>query len=192
VPYFLAALAICVLALVHLWLLGAREAHLVRSVSIGAPAPTVFDLIGQIDRLPEWRLTRTSLPRALWLSELSSWGEQVPAADRACPNKGGGNDQVQFRSIKNRESGYRHASRALRYESVFRLTPFSHRPGCHLVWDVRYRLLRPVDAIMSPWVAAQETGAGMEVSLQAIRRVAESVAERPTWQKPRAFQAGAG
>jgi hypothetical protein len=45
---------------------------------------------------------------------------------------------------------------------------------------------------MSPWVAAQETGAGMEVSLQAIRRVAESVAERPTWQKPRAFQAGAG
>jgi len=192
VPYFLATLAFCVLALAHLWLLGAREARLVRSVSIGAPVETVFDLIVQIDRLPEWRLTRTSLPRALRLSELSSWGEQVPAADRASPNKGGGNDQVQFRSIKNRESGYRHASRALRYESVFRLTPLTHRPGCHLAWDVRYRLLRPVDAILSPWVAATETGPGMEVSLQAIRCMAESVVERPTWQKPRAFQAGAG
>ena len=138
-PYLLATLAFCVLALAHLWLLGAREAHLVRSVSIGAPVETVFDLVGQVDRLPEWRLTRTSLPRALRISELSSWGEQVPAADRASPNKGGSSDQVQFRSIKNRESGYRHASRALRYESVFRLTPFSHRPGCHLAWDVRYR-----------------------------------------------------
>ena len=40
------------------------------------------------------------------------------------------------------------------------------------------RLLRPVDAILSPWVAATETGPGMEVSLQAIRRMAESVATR--------------
>ena len=41
----------------------------VRSVSIGAPVETVFDLVVQVDRLPEWRLTRTSLPRALVPSE---------------------------------------------------------------------------------------------------------------------------
>ena len=187
-PYLLVVVAATVGAIAYLWLQGLREVRLVRSVRISAPVEIVFDLVSQVDRLPEWRLRRPELPGTLRSLALSCWGEYIPTSDRMYWHKGQPKDLVQFRSVANREFGYRHASRAVCYESVFRITPLRDETGCHLSWDVRFQLFRPVDAICNRWIAAEETGPQMEVSLQAIRNVAESVAKRPAWQKAHATE----
>jgi Polyketide cyclase / dehydrase and lipid transport len=190
VPYLLVVVAATVGAIAYLWFQGSREVRLVRSVRISAPVEIVFDLVSQIDRMPEWRLRRPDLPRSLRTSALSCWGEQIPTSDRMYWQKGQPKDLIQFRTVANCESGYRHASRAVRYESVFRITPLRDETGCHLSWDVRFQLFRPVDVICNQWLAAEETGPQMEVSLQAIRNLAESVTKRPAWQKAHLSETG--
>ena len=162
--------------------LAVRQVRLVRVVQMAAPPETVFDLVSQIEYMPEWKLRSRSLPRIFCPAALTSWGECIQPRDRLCLGYAPDSESLQLRSIPGREFGYRRASRgAVRYESVFRVAPAYNDVDTELRWEVHYTLLRTVD-LLNPWSTRKAAWRAMDESVEAIRVLAESLASKPTWQ----------
>ena len=170
-----------------------RSTRLVRSVGIRAPADSVFHVVANVDRVPEWYRRPQRLP--LGLTVLSRWGEHVPPAWRASSGSSG-RDEIRIRSINNREFAYACRNpQGLSYECVFRIA--SKDRECSLTWELRYQNPRVLDAVFNRVLIAQAIGDVMARSLETIRRLAETIEVAaafqrqsitevvPLWEQPR-------
>jgi hypothetical protein len=160
-----------------------RETRVVRSIRIRTTPSLVFDVVGHVDRVPEWYRQSRWLPRALAPASLARWGEHIPSSWRLenCSSTPASNE-IQIRWARNREFGYRYESRTgVSYESLFRIS--SKDRECTLTWDLRYRTHRWLDALYNRAVTEKRTSETMGASLHTIRRLAESTAAPKSWQR---------
>jgi hypothetical protein len=172
-----------VAGLVALRFFGTRQVRLVRITRVAAPPQTVLDLVNQIDHMPEWYLPPGTLPRWLRAARFSVWGSTIQPRERLGWSSDPSRDPLQVRTIHGREFGYRRcALGALRYESVFRVTPAINAVETQLRWEIHYQLLRTVDAL-NPWFMRNAVWRVMDESIESIRKLSESVVDKPGWQK---------
>jgi len=168
--YALSLLGLFAAAMFGLRIVHPRETRMVLSAVIDLPASTVFEVIGDLNRLPSWGRHPHWLPRPLRISTMSRWGEHVPMEQRPACGHHSAPEEIRIRCLQNRELGYqslRH--RAVDFESTFRLTPDSGK--CQLTWEVRYQTHRLPD-ILGGRRIANAARASMASSLEYIQRLA--------------------
>lgn len=168
--YALSLLLLCAAAIISRRLLHPRETRMVQSAVIELPASTVFEIIGDLRRLPSWGRHPRWLPRPLRLSTMSRWGEQLLLEERSSSSRGIAPEEIRIRCIANQEFGYQSLRRhGLNFESIFRLAADSGK--CRLTWEVRYQTRRLAD-ILGGKTIADAARASMASSLEYIRRLA--------------------
>jgi hypothetical protein len=156
-----------------------RSTRIVRSISIQAPSSRVFDIIANVDRVPEWYRRPGLVP--VGFTVLSRWGEHIPREWRV-QNGHAKSDEIRIRWMHNREFTYTCENpRGLSYECIFRIA--SKDRECTLTWDLRYRNPRVVDAVFNRVLIAQAIGDVMSRSLVTIRRLAETVEVAAAFQR---------
>jgi hypothetical protein len=149
-----------------------REARLVLSTIIQRPASCVFDVIGDVERVPVWHRRPCWLPGPLRVSTLACWGDPTPAHRHAAGNGRKAPDEIRIRCLEGREFAYRSMRRRdLNYESSFRLSPDGGK--CLLTWEIRYQVHRLPD-VMSRATIAAAARMSMANSLEHIRRFTNS------------------
>jgi uncharacterized protein YndB with AHSA1/START domain len=155
-----------------------RSTKLACSTTIKAPSSRVFDIIANVDRIPEW-YRRPRLP--VGFTVLSRWGEHIPREWRL-QNGGASSDEIRIRWIHNREFSYTCRNpHGLSYECTFRIA--SKDRECSLTWELRYRNPRVLDAVFNRVLIAQATAEVMSRSLQTICRLAETMEVAAAFQK---------
>ncbi len=168
---------------------GTRDVRLMRSITIKAPASSVFDVIGNVERIPDWYRRPGLLPPKLSRNQLSRWGEHIPREWRV-DSSNGESSQITIHWVKNREFVYSCRSRdGMRYDCIFRIAPKDREST--LVWEVRYQPRRWVDAMFHD-LTARQISEVMKKSLDTIRRLSESPLLRqktipdlaPCWEEP--------
>ena len=168
--YALPLLVVFAAVIISLRIMHPRETRMVLSAIIDLPASTVFEVIGDLNRLPSWGRHPHWLPRPLRISTMSRWGEHLPLEQRTASGRNVAPEEIRIRCIPNRELGYQSCRhRGLNFESIFRLAPDSGR--CHLTWEVRYQTRRLPD-ILGGRTIANAARASMASSLEYIQRLA--------------------
>ncbi len=164
----------------------ARQTRIVRSTAIRAPANRVFDVVADVARIPEWCRRPQWFPRGLGFTTLARWGEHVPQQWRV---QGAGtiSDEIRIRCIRNREFSYICRNRhGLSYECNFRIASMDRE--CALIWELRYKNPRWLDAAFNRAIIARATAEVMARSLETITRVAEAFEAPAAFQEPKQSQ----
>jgi hypothetical protein len=168
--YALSFLGLFAAAIFGLRIVHPREIRMVLSAIIDLPASTVFEVIGDLNKLPSWGRHPHWLPRPLRISTMSRWGEHLPLEQRPASGRKGVPEEIRIRCIPNQELGYQSfRRRRLYFESIFRLAPDSGK--CQLTWEVRYQTHRLPD-ILGGRRIANASRASMASSLEYIQRLA--------------------
>lgn len=168
--YALSLLVLLAAAIISLRILHPRETRMVLSAIIDLPASTVFEVIGDVNKLPSWGRHPHWLPRPLRISTMSRWGEHIPLEQRSACGRHSAPEEIRIRCLHNQELGYQSLRRReLSFESTFRLTPNSGK--CQLTWEVRYQTHRLPD-ILGGKTIAHAARASMASSLEYIQRLA--------------------
>ena len=167
-----AILTLIAAAGIFLKVLRIRETRLQRSIHIRSAAHLVFSCINAVDRVPEWyECNPTWAPRKLRLLTLARWGDRIP---RQAGSSCGCSDEIEIRSLENREFHYaHHRPDLLSYRSTFRITWSDQE--CVLTWEVFYKFSRWIDALFDSMVTAKRTHEEMGKSLERIRCLAETI-----------------
>jgi hypothetical protein len=168
--YALSLFVLLAAAIMSLRILHPRETRMVLSAIIDLPASAVFEVIGDVTRLPSWGRHPHWLPRPLRISTMSRWGEHIPLDQRSACGRHTAPEEIRIRCLHNQELGYQSLRRReLSFESTFRLTPDSGK--CQLTWEVRFQTHRLPD-ILGRKTIANAARASMASSLEYIQRLA--------------------
>jgi len=170
-----------------------RQTSLVRSILIHAPAGSVFEVLGNIENIPEWYRRAAGAAALFSLTRLSLWGEHIPSDWRLETQDGGNSNEIRIRWMQDREFVYScHDPKGVSYDCIFRIAAKDR--DCTLTWELRYTNRRWLDAAFNRTVTVKDILQAMGKSLDTIRRLAENrVAQRNrraaelAWSAPRSL-----
>jgi hypothetical protein len=133
------------------------------------PAATVFSVIAELDRMPDWYLLPTWLPEGFRIPVLSGWGDYIPNSLRAS-TRSQRITRIEIQSFPNRKLYYRNASyRNVDFESIFRLSDKSST--CILNWEIRYQAKRLPHILIDRMMVAPAIYSKMGKSLDLIHNL---------------------
>lgn len=170
-----------------------RQTRLMRSILIHAPASSVFEVLGNIENIPDWYRCPGLASELLALTRLSRWGEHIPSRWRLDAVNGNDNE-IKIRWSQNHELVYTCRNpKGVSYDCIFRIAAKDR--DCTLLWELRYQNPRWVDAVLNRSVVVKEISKSMRRSLDTIRRLAENRAAKRTskpaaelvWSAPRSL-----
>jgi hypothetical protein len=153
----------------------------------------VFDVLGNIENIPEWYRRAARSAELFSLTRLSCWGEHIPSDWRLETRNGDDSNEIRIRWMQDREFVYScHNRKGVSYDCIFRIA--SKDKDCTLTWELRYTNRRWLDAAFNRAVTVKDILQAMGKSMDTIRRLAENrVAQRDlraaelAWRAPQSL-----